>query len=72
MHVPMCGQGSGQDLLPAAYLEKGPRLGHPSVRVPGGRTGPDAILDNPAVNLDKGVGGGVRSCNTVSMKHKDC
>lgn len=34
MHVPMCGQGSGQDLLPKAYLEKGPRLGHPSVRVP--------------------------------------
>ncbi len=34
MHVPMCGQGSGQELLPKAYLEKGPRLGHPSVRVP--------------------------------------
>ena len=30
----MFGQGSGQDLLPKAYLEKGPRLGHPSVRVP--------------------------------------
>jgi hypothetical protein len=33
MHVPMCGQGSGQDLLPKAYLEKGPRFGAPVRKV---------------------------------------
>ncbi len=28
MHVPMCCQGSGEDLLPKAYLEKGPKMAH--------------------------------------------